>query len=160
MEKKTNQKRKIQKSMNQAVEFNYERVADWWPLCFNNSCLAADKCMRHFAATHASADVTKHVCVTPMAKGYGKKCDWFKEKEIITLAYGFTTLFDQVRYKDGAALRQALIDYYHCKRQYYWHYHGERPTSPEQQTDMQEIMKQFGYDEPITFDRYEQAYKL
>ena len=138
-------------------DFDYSAVPSWYTICINATCPLHENCMRYLAGSNAPEDVESASCVMPRALKDGK-CRWFSQIRVITMAAGFTHLYDNVLKKDFTRLRKSITSYLHGAKLYYQYMRGERPLSPEQQKGIQSIMEQGGYPGETVFNRYYESY--
>jgi len=140
-------------------EFDFAAVPKRYTLCYHEGCPLHDRCMRFLAAAHAPESLEVRRCVLPKAEKDGQ-CRWFDPIETVTMAEGFTDLYDKVLKDDYTPLRKQLTAYLHGRKQYYQYMRGERPLSPEQQQGIRQIVSSYGYDWDVPFERYIQAYRF
>jgi hypothetical protein len=140
-------------------EFDFAAVPKRYTLCYHEGCPLHDRCMRFLAATHAPASLEVRRCVLPTAEKDGH-CRWLDPIETVTMAEGFTGLYDKVLKGDYTPLRKQLTAYLHGPKQYYQYMRGERPLSPAQQQGIRRIVSSYGYDWDVPFERYIQAYRF
>jgi hypothetical protein len=139
--------------------FDFSRVSPLMALCFNSSCPLKDNCIRFFAGLHAPADKLTGMSVYPSALHDGK-CAMFKQTTIIKAAYGFQSLFKDVKSRDEHALRSAMMDYLGNRTAYYHYADGSYVLTPEQQEWIINLFKTYGYTGELRFDNYEMLYDL
>ena len=75
-------------------DFDFSKVPGWYTFCFNSACPLHEQCMRFFAGTYVPKKVLTARCVLPHALQDGK-CRWFDKIQVVTMALGFSHLFDQ-----------------------------------------------------------------
>ena len=63
----------------------------------------------------------------------GGDCKFFKEIRLVRVAYGFTTMFKEVKNKDVAQLRKDVFGLLGGRSTYYRYHRGEYKLLPEQQ---------------------------
>ena len=85
-------------------EFDYSAVPGWYTLCFNADCPLHGNCMRFLAGSHAPETLETCRCVLPHTQKNGQ-CRWFDKIEVMTMAAGFTHLYDNVLKKDYTPMR-------------------------------------------------------
>lgn len=141
------------------IAFDFNRVSPLMALCFNTSCPLKDNCIRFFAGIHAPSDKLFGRAVYPAALKDGK-CEMFKQTTIIKAAYGFSTLFKDVKSRDEHTLRLAMIDYLGSRSAYYHYANGSYVLNPEQQEWIINLFKKYGYTENLQFDNYKMLYDL
>ena len=139
--------------------FDYSAVPGWYTLCFNADCPLHGNCMRFLAGSHAPETLETCRCVLPHMQKSGH-CRWFDKIEVMTMAAGFTHLYDNVLKKDYTPMRKSLTALLIGPKQYYQFKRGERGLNPGQQEMIRRIVKGFGYDWDVPFDRYYEAYSF
>ncbi|MBR1447422.1 MAG: hypothetical protein IJ588_01575 [Prevotella sp.] len=144
--------------MDNEVKFGFEDAPTRWAVCFNGECRAAAECLRHLAATLAPKETTQTMCVTPLAEGYGERCELFWQRRVERVAYGFAHFYDVVLKDDYTSIRKQLTSYFHGPRQYYWYLKGERGLTEEQQRYVRGVFADRGYTDLPDFERYENRY--
>jgi len=144
--------------MEKEVIFSFDDTPTRWAVCFNSECKAAAKCLRYHAGTVAPKDLAQTMCVTPMARDYGERCELYWEKRTERVAYGFEHFFAQVLKSDFTAIRKRLTSYFHGPRQYYWYVRGERGLTEEQQRFVRSVFAEYGYTDLPDFSRNEDEY--
>ena len=142
---------------NMSDKFDYSTVPSWYTVCTNAACPLRENCMRYLAGSNAPDSVEKACCVMPRVLKDGQ-CHWFSQVRVITMAVGFTHLYDHVLKKDFTRLRKSITQFLHGAKQYYEYMRGERTLKPEQQRGIQSIMEQCGYPEKVTFNLYYESY--
>ena len=125
--------------------------------CFNEECPKAKECMRHFATQYVDAAQTKGYAVFPTVLR-NRECDYFKQKQSITLAYGFSHLFADVMARHITVIRSKMKNYLGGNGSYYRYFHGERMLSPEQQAWILNLFAQYGYKDGLRFDEYKKMW--
>ena len=73
-------------------------------------------------------------------------------------AWGFDTLFVDVKQRDASPLRSAIKDYLGGNGTYYRYHNGERLLTPEQQDHILGLFRQRGYTDNLRFDGYRDVY--
>ena len=137
--------------------FDFAAVPKRYTLCYHEGCPLHENCMRFFTAAHAPENLEVRRCVLPTAEKNGH-CRWHDPIETVTMAEGFTGLYDKVLKDDYTPMRKRITAYLRGVKQYYQYMRGERPLSPAQQQGLQQIVRDFGYDWDVPFERYFQAY--
>ena len=138
-------------------DFDYSAVPGWYTLCFNADCPLHGNCMRFLAGSHAPETLETCRCVLPHTQKDGH-CRWFDKIEVMTMAAGFTHLYDNVLKSDFTSMRKTITAYLHGVKFYYQYMRGERPLTPAQQQGIRDIIKSYGYDWDVPFDGYHKAY--
>ena len=96
-------------------------------------------------------------CVLPHTLKNGH-CRWFDKIKVMTMAVGFSHLYDNVLKSDFTSMRKTITAYLHGVKFYYQYMRGERPLTPAQQQGIRDIIKSYGYDWDVPFDGYHKAY--
>lgn len=122
--------------------------------CFIDACPKASKCFRRIAAKCKPAHIHCGDAVYPDALQDGP-CKYFLRPRIIHAAWGFTSLFNQVRQRDIRPLRFSIMKLLGSKTYYYRYHRGEKFLKPEQQQAIAKLFEEHGYDQP-QFDAYKE----
>lgn len=139
------------------LSFNFDSIPPTWKLCFNEPCPMKETCMRYFAGQHLPADKTTGPAVYPNALQKGK-CKLFVEKRIIRSAWGFSKLFLDVKRVDDTPIRREIQEYLGSRTTYYRYMNGVLTLTPEQQNDIFDIFRAYGYIAKRDFDGYIDRY--
>ena len=140
-------------------DLTYEMLPSSWAFCFVDGCPKADDCIRHISSRVIPSGVTTGNAIYPTATN-ADSCPHFKAIRKIHVAWGFDTLFDEVRQKDSTALRNALKHYLGGHGTYYRYHNGEKKLTPEQQQWIINLFKNHGYVNNPEFDHYRYIYDL
>ena len=132
-------------------EFDFDAVPYNWAICFNNDCPLAEQCQRKLAGDHTPASLKVTTCVTPRALKDGKCSEFFPIK-VVTMACGFSQIFQPVLKLHFTSMRKSMTEYLHGKKMYYEYRKGERLLNPKQQAWINRLFEQYGYATPVTFD--------
>lgn len=138
------------------INFSWKDVPSGWALCFNQSCPLHEHCLRYQAGVLAPPDLTVTRCVTPRVLT-GERCKVYASMEPVKIARGFSTIYQNVLKRDYTSLRKFMTSLLSGKRYYYEYKRGERPLSPEQQSDIRQLFGSFGYKDSVRFDSYEET---
>ena len=149
------EKKKTVKPIN--PYFDFSKVPLWYVLCTNKDCPMKADCLRFLAASHVPDEQECATCVLPNALKDGQ-CRWFDKITIDVWAAGFSHLYDQVMKKDYTSMRKTITDYLHGAKMYYEYKRGERVLSSEDQQWIRDLVKSYGYDWEVKFDRYFEDY--
>lgn len=133
---------------------SFRNVPVNWQLCFLDDCPVKDKCLRQLVAHHLSDDRTFGPAIYPTMKRGDEGCRLFATSEPQRMAWGFTTLFSEVKSRDEHRLRNSIKDYLGGHSTYYRYHNGERLLSPKQQAWIIRLFQKYGYNENLTFDHY------
>ncbi|MCH3985676.1 MAG: DUF6078 family protein [Prevotella sp.] len=128
-----------------------------YQICLLSDCPMAEECIRYFAGLHIDKDEHSGFATYPTALK-GSKCEYFKKKRIIQGAWGFHTIFKDVKRCDSASLHNAIKQYLGGNGTYYRYDHGERILTPEQQNWIINLFKQYGYTDNLEFDGDKEVY--
>lgn len=134
-----------------------KQIPPSYQLCFNDSCPKAGECLRHLAGLSINNDQVWGPAVYPNALRNGECC-MFKQTRIMHGAYGFNTIFDEVKQKDNTPIRNAIKEYLGGHGTYYLYHHGKKLLTPEQQEWIIQLFKHHGYRENLIFDGYRDEY--
>lgn len=136
---------------------DYNSIPPSYPLCFHGTCPLAATCLRHLAGEHLPADAVWGPAVYPTALKDGQ-CKMYHKTRVIHAAYGFDTLFHDVKKRDDTPLRDSLKSYLGGHGTYYRYNRGERLLTPEQQAAILDLFRSYGYTENLAFDHYRDVY--
>lgn len=143
--------------MEQDFDFLYDTLPSSWLFCFNDSCPQAGECIRHLSSRHIPDDKTRGYAVYPNARKAGQ-CPYFKKIRRIRLAYGFNTIFHDIKSKDENLIRVKIKFFLGGHSKYYRYNNGKKMLTPEQQEWIISLFRQFGYTENLVFDHYVDSY--
>jgi hypothetical protein len=138
-------------------DFTYDMVPPLFAVCFIKDCPQTAACLRHFAGTCIPAGIHTGPAVYPTALNDGK-CPEFKPLRIMCGAWGFDTIFAEVKQKDSTRLRNGIKQFLGGHGTYYRYHNGSRLLTPEQQEWIISLFRSSGYTENLTFDHYEDVY--
>ena len=125
-----------------------------YAMCFNSGCADKDTCMHYQAMLLTSAGRYSGSAVFPTAWQDGK-CRCYCEKKLVTKAWGFTNLYNNVpHYKRPEARSYVRGVWGNGNGQYYRAHHGEIKLSPAQQEKILQKVSQYGPLDRIKFDHY------
>lgn len=134
-----------------------EMLPPSWAFCFIDGCQQACKCIRHISSRVIPSETTSGNAIYPTAINAGS-CPHFKAIRKIHAAWGFDTLFEDVKMKDVATLRKAIKQYLGGHGTYYRYHNGEKLLTPEQQQWIVDLFKSQGYETSLKFDHYRDVY--
>lgn len=138
-------------------DLTYDILPPSWMFCFLEGCPRADECMLHLTTRLIPENQTYGTAVFPTALKDGK-CEHFKPVKKIKAAYGFDTIFKEVKSKDEKSLRDSMKDYFGSHGAYYRYHNGDKMLTPEQQQWIIDLFKRYGYTENLCFDHYRIVY--
>lgn len=140
-------------------KFDFSEVPGWYVICFNAGCPLHEGCLRYLAGVNVPESMDTAKCVLPH-KGRDGQCRWFDKTTVVTMASGFSRLYDKVLKADYTSMRKAITAYLHGTKQYYQYMRGERPLTPGQQDGIRKIVSSYGYDWEAPFDCFYRAYRF
>ena len=138
-------------------QFPSEQIPKGYQACFLAGCPKAEMCMRHLVGLHLPADRQWGPAVYPGALAQGG-CTMFKATRVMHGAWGFRTLFRNVKRHDDTPLRNKLKDSLGSHGTYYRYNSGKRLLTPEQQERVIAIFRSYGYADNLVFDGYRDEY--
>lgn len=136
--------------------FDFSSVPPVWQLCFCEGCPRHGECLRFLAGQYAPENLTWGPAIYPAAYKNGT-CSHFKAVRFIKAAYGFKSLFREVKQKDYTPLRDRIKDYLGGHGTYYRYNRGERLLTPEQQQWILDLFNKYGYTENLAFEHYREV---
>mgnify|MGYP003086551146 FL=1 len=138
-------------------DFTFDMVPPLFAVCFIEGCPQAATCLRHFAGTFIPSVIHTGPAVYPTALNTGK-CAEFKPLRSMRGAWGFDTIFAEVKQKDSTRLRNDIKQFLGGHGTYYRYYNGSRLLTPEQQEWIISLFRNCGYTDNLTFDHYVDVY--
>ena len=124
-----------------------------WCYCFNEDCQQKEECVRYLSRKYLKD--TEITARTVLPKAWeNRECAAFCQIQMVKVAWGFDSLFREVKMKDASTLRLNMREYLGSKGQYYRYKLGQCKLSPKQQKEVLKIFHEFGYDD-VKFDHYE-----
>lgn len=143
--------------METNIPLTPEQIPSSFCRCFQSDCPKADSCIRFLAGKYIPEKWVSGPAVYPTARR-GDACACYKQTRVIRAAYGFSTLFAEVKKKDDTPLRDRIKLYLGGSTTYYRYHHGERLLTPEQQQWIINLFRQHGYADDLRFDVYRDLY--
>lgn len=133
----------------------YNEIPMGYPLCFNDEC-AKKACCMHYQARMLLPEGRHHGPAVYPTAWQDDGCTFFRKKQLVRKAWGFTHLYNHVPQRDTAEARRCVRSYFSggCGP-YYRYHHGENKLSPKQQADIIAILSKFGPTDGLAFDQYE-----
>lgn len=138
--------------MTQNPHPQYEKIPERYLMCLNDECPLADSCLRRLAARSGSRK-DKIISVVNPVSYCAKKCEFYKENKVVTMAYGMVDSFHDVKADDIATLRKKLIRHF-GHGSYYVRRNGEHPITPDEQQYIASVFHSYGYE--VKYDRTEE----
>lgn len=133
------------------IPLNFNEIPLSWRFCFCDGCPKHQDCLRYQSGLHVK--VTQGFAIFPPAYQQGD-CPHFKRIRVIRAAYGFRSLFSEIKEKDGSELRRKIKYYLGGHGTYYRYNSGEKLLTPEQQQWILNLFAKRGYTEGLSFDHY------
>lgn len=143
--------------METNIPLTPEQIPPSFCRCFQSDCPKAGTCARFLAGKYIPEKWVSGPAVYPTARR-GDTCACYKQIRVIHAAYGFNSLFAEVKRKDDALLRGQIKAYLGGNTTYYRYHHGERLLTPEQQQWIINLFRRRGYKEELCFDAYRDLY--
>lgn len=143
--------------MEKYNDLTFEMLPASWIFCFLDECPQAEECLRRISSRTIPGDMSFGRAIYPTVLQHGH-CEYFKSAEKMQCAYGFKTLFREVKIRDEGSLRDELKNYLGSRAAYYRYHNGERLLTPVQQQWIINLFKRFGYTENLRFDHYCEVY--
>lgn len=137
-------------------DFDFKEVPPLWMLCFCEGCPHHTGCLRYVAGLHVPDNMPWGQAIYPSAYRNGN-CKYFKEIRTINAAYGFKSLFKDVKQIHSKLLRDMIKEYLGSHGAYYRYNRGERMLTPEQQEWIINLFASYGYTEGIAFEHYKEV---
>lgn len=116
--------------------------------CFNDTCPRAGSCFRRIAAKCKQPSVKTGYAIYPDALRENGRCDFFIRPRVFTTAWGFDSLFSEVRSQDVANARCEVMAMLGGKTSYYRYHRGEKKLTPELQEAIATLFERKGYGKP------------
>lgn len=83
------------------TEITYKDLPTSWAFCFNEQCSLKDRCLKYLTSALIPDDVkTANVLLSKCYREHD--CEFFQEKHLVTVAWGFEKLFYDVKGRDVA----------------------------------------------------------
>lgn len=122
--------------------------------CFNDACPKANTCFRHMAVKFKNSNLKMGNAVYPDALQDGR-CDYFIHPRIIKAAWGFHSLYNEVRLQDVGSIKVKVMSLLRGRTSYYRYHRGEKKLTPELQKSIADLFRAYGYEAP-TFSHYKE----
>ena len=136
------------------LDLKFENVPNNWAVCFNNDCPLKEQCLRYQAAITVPDGVCYGMSVWPQAYKNGQ-CRMFAEIKTVTMAWGFSQLYKDLRHEDYKEIRTRMEDHFGRAGNYYRYNRGEKLLTPADQQWIQQLFARYGYTADVVFDHYE-----
>ena len=123
-------------------------------MCFLEGCPRADKCVKHLAYKMFGDQKTHGKTVMPSSLKADGQCDQFEEAIAKRYAKGAQHIFDEVRMKHFGEIKARVVRILGGRTSYYRCMRGEKLITEEQQTQIANLFKSYGYDSGNLYDEY------
>lgn len=143
--------------MKTDLPLTLEQIPYTFSRCFQSDCPQADTCAHFLASKFIIKGQVSGPAIYPTSRLNGT-CVCYKQTGIIHAAYGFKTLFAEIKKKDEKPIRDRIKKYLGGNTAYYRYHHGKRLLSPDQQEWILALFRQHGYTEELHFDGYQDIY--
>lgn len=140
--------------------FSTMKIPISFPFCFNSSCPRIATCLRFTAGKELSETKQYALSVLPHVLQANGDCPMYRVNTPIKGAYGFSTLFSNVKKKDISLIRKKVIENLGSQSGYYRYNNGTRLLTPAQQELILALFQEYGYKENLLFDHYCETYDL
>lgn len=120
--------------------------------CFLEQCGRKAECL-HYQYYQLCSDkpvVAEAVCPEAVSGG---ECRCYVPVRVVREAWGFSTLFRDVRAADAPKLRRAMKTLVGSNSQYYRYKLGQLKLTPAQQAEIRRLFADYGYD-GVEFEHY------
>lgn len=151
-------KEKLVEQDTEQLEFDFRNVPPSYLLCFNERCPRHGECLRYMAGQHLPDGRDFGPVIYPTVTIGDDGCRHFRTEEPKLMAWGFDTLFEEVKRKHVKALHMSMYQYLGAKSNYYRYQHGELLLSPEQQEWILKLFRRYHYSDNLVFDHYVRVY--
>lgn len=143
-------------NMDKATLFREKAVK--YLCCFNDHCPRHAECLRWEVGQYVDPDQHLTTCISPK---YGKaqdgSCEFFRTNQLLRMPLGMTHFYHDMPGHMEVSIKRVLIG--HSNRSTYYKYHsGYRPIGPAMLSDIQETCREYGWTQPLQFDREVEDY--
>ena len=129
-------------------------------LCYNATCTRKDHCLHWLVGQCASGDSRYITTVNPLRKDVVDGiCADFRSDAKVTMARGLLNFYENIPEPKAKAIRSDLIATFNKTLYFKWR-NGEKPITPEQQTQIASICRANGWTEPPVYDAYYEEYQF
>lgn len=144
--------------MSNTSNNNYITTPTFYLHCLRSECPRADKCLRRLAGKQVSPEIPVIHCVNPSAHPAGTdSCPYFQPIRTIRLAWGIAHIGNNLPYEQAVGIKRAL---HRCFSKITYHRisHHERPLTPAEQAEIENILRRNGVSQPVEYDYYTTEY--
>lgn len=120
--------------------------------CFQKKCQKKDECLHYLCSLYKDKDKKRGYSIFPDALQDGE-CEYFTQLRVVKMAWGFDSMFEDVKQKDAPKLRERMKTYLGSNGQYYRYKLGQLKLVPEQQRCIKLIFADMGYTD-VEFDNF------
>lgn len=138
-------------------ELSFSDAPHNWAICFQTDCPLSSTCLRRRIAELAPENMMRHVMVMSSARK-GEQCREFVSAEPVRMGWGMKSTFAGVKSYHYQEMHPLLESYFGSHTTFYRYYNGLRPITPDHQAWIAKLLKRFGYNAPLRFDREEYVY--
>lgn len=120
--------------------------------CFLEQCEKKTECLRYQCTKCKNRAIRLDYAMFPDVLADGE-CRWFVPLRVVKMAWGFDSLFIDVKVRDAQSLRETMKEYLGSDSQYYRYKLGQLKLNPNQQAHIKKLFAEYGY-ENVDFDNY------
>lgn len=142
----------------QMEKHDFRNIPRGYQVCFNKECPKKGGCLRFLAGSNLSEDRDWGPAIYPNMKTSEDGCRLYATGQPTRMAWGFNTLFEDVKSKHERGLRMAMQQYLSGTSNYYRYHHGERLLNAEQQEWIIKLFQRNGYTAHLKFDHYAEMF--
>ena len=129
-------------------------------LCYNATCPRKDHCLHWLVGQWASDDTLYATVVNPYRKDVvAGTCTDYCSNAKVKMARGMLNFYENIPEGKAKAIRSDLIATFNKTLYFKWR-NGEKPITPEQQTQIASICRANGWTEPPVYDAYYEEYQF
>ena len=129
-------------------------------LCYNATCPRKDHCLHWLVGQWASDDTLYATVVNPYRKDVvAGTCTDYCSNAKVKMARGMLNFYENIPEGKAKAIRSDLIATFNKTLYFKWR-NGEKPITPEQQTQIASICRANGWTEPPVYDAYYDEYQF
>jgi hypothetical protein len=136
----------------QNIMLDFKKVPKGYQLCFNHECPKKDDCLRFMAGEDLPDNRDWGPAIYPNIKMDSEGCRLFDKGKPQMMAWGFNTLFSEVKHRHVNTLRTTLKQYLGGHSNYYRYHNGERLLNDKQQEWIINLFRRMGYTDNLQFD--------
>ena len=149
---------KTEKELNTTAELQEEeeeafrKKANHYLVCFIDSCPLHGQCLRWLTGQYINPKLPAYNAINPRNPENGcDHCPMFRKKQRVMMKRGMTNLYHEMPGYMEHQIRHSLISQW-GRRNYFEMRRGDRLITPEQQQDVLNTCREFGWKGPIVFD--------